>query len=163
MAMKDMQEKKIMFKLMIFCWLIIGFYPLSLAHALELNIPESHAVSLIEKPRCTECHTDETGVAMKPVATFTHSSDWIKTHRFYSSQTSTLCSACHSFSFCTDCHAYKGKGLKPSERYSGSTDRWLPHRGNYLFQHRIDGKIDPTGCFRCHGRQNNRMCKRCHR
>jgi hypothetical protein len=48
MAMKGMQERNIVFKLIIFCWFIIGFYPLGKAHALELNIPESHAVSLIE-------------------------------------------------------------------------------------------------------------------
>ncbi len=161
--MKSVQKRKAKFILIIFCWLITGFYPLGFLHAEEKKIPESHAVLLIDKPRCTECHTDDTGVAMKPVATFTHNTDWMMTHKFYSSQASELCSSCHSFSFCSDCHAYKSKGLKPSQRYSGSTGRWLPHRGNYLFQHRIDGRVDPTGCFRCHGRQNNRVCKRCHR
>jgi len=132
------------------------------AFSVEKRIPESHPIELVEKPRCTECHTDDTGVALKPISTFIHSPDWYGRHRFYASQTSHLCNACHKASFCMDCHAYKDR-LKPSEKYSGSTDRWLPHRGDYLFQHRIDGKIDPTSCFRCHGRQNNRACKRCHR
>ncbi len=161
--MKDIQKRHFVFMLIIVSIFINGYYQSVWAGASELIIPESHALPLTEKPRCTECHTDDTGVALKPIATFSHSSSWINTHRFSASQTSTLCSACHSLSFCTDCHAYKSKGLSPDERFSGSTERWFPHRGNYLFQHRIDGRIDPTACFRCHGRQNNRMCKRCHR
>lgn len=128
----------------------------------EKRIPESHPIELQEKPRCTECHTDDTGVALKPISSFIHGNDWIRIHRFYAAQTSQLCSACHRTSFCLDCHAYKDE-LKPSEKYSGSTERWMPHRGDYLFQHRIDGKIDPLSCFRCHGRQNNWVCKRCHK
>ncbi len=128
----------------------------------ELKIPESHPVELKEKPRCTECHTDDTGVAMKPIGTFSHGSDWVSVHRFYASETNTLCNACHKPSFCIDCHAYKNE-LKPSSQYPDSPERWLPHRGDYIFQHRIDGRIDPTSCFRCHGRMNNRLCLRCHR
>lgn len=142
--------------------LLAGFYPFTRLSAEEKRIPESHIMELVEKPVCTECHTDETGVTLKPVAAFNHNSDWLARHRFYASQTFRLCNACHKVSFCTDCHAYKDE-LKPSDKYSDSPDRWLPHRGDYLFQHRIDGKIDPSSCFRCHGRQNNRSCKRCHR
>jgi hypothetical protein len=130
--------------------------------AAEVRIPDTHPIELSERPRCTECHTDETGVALKPIGAFDHSSDWIALHRFYASQTSRLCNACHKEAFCTDCHAYKNE-LRPSDRYSGSPERWLPHRGDYIFQHRIDGRIDPTSCFRCHGRQNNALCRRCHR
>jgi hypothetical protein len=120
------------------------------ALAIERKIPESHPIQLTEMPLCTECHSDDTGVALKPIATFNHSADFISGHRFYASQSSRLCNACHKVSFCTDCHAYKEE-LKPSEKYSGSTDRWLPHRGDYLF-HRIDGRIDP-GYYRCRNEQ----------
>lgn len=130
--------------------------------AIEKKIPESHPIALLEKPRCTECHIDDTGVALKPIETFVHSHDWVKRHMFYASQTSHLCNACHRTSFCLDCHAHKDE-LEPADKYSGSVDRWLPHRGDYIYQHRIDGRLDPTACFRCHGRQNNRTCKRCHR
>jgi len=130
--------------------------------ALERNIPKSHPVELTELPICTECHSDDTGVALKPIATFNHSADFVSGHRFYASQTYRLCNACHKASFCSDCHAYKEE-LRPSEKYSGSPERWLPHRGDYLFQHRIDGRLDPTSCYRCHGMQNNQVCKRCHR
>jgi hypothetical protein len=27
----------------------------------------------------------------------------------------------------------------------------------------IEGKIDPTSCYRCHGRANNEKCIVCHR
>ncbi|KAF0215019.1 MAG: hypothetical protein FD174_4259, partial [Geobacteraceae bacterium] len=30
-------------------------------------------------------------------------------------------------------------------------------------RHKIDGKTDPTGCYRCHGRTNNEQCLVCHR
>ena len=130
--------------------------------AAEITIPERHPGVLTEIPRCTACHSPDTSVALKPIAAFDHSSDWADKHRFPASESSRVCSMCHKVSFCTDCHAYKDE-LKPSDKYSGSTDRWLPHRGDYLFQHRIDGRLDPAKCFRCHGRQNNRSCKRCHK
>ncbi len=130
--------------------------------AFERRVPTSHPVELVEMPVCTECHSDDTGVALKPIATFNHSADFISGHRYYASQTYRLCNACHKASFCTDCHAYKDE-LKPSEKYSGAPERWLPHRGDYLFQHRIDGRLDPSSCYRCHGTQNNKVCVRCHR
>jgi hypothetical protein len=142
--------------------LLAGFFLSSGALAVEKKIPESHPIPLQEKPRCTECHPDDTGVALKPIDTFIHSPDWFKRHMFYASQASHLCNACHRSSFCLDCHANKDE-LEPADKYSDSIDRWLPHRGDYLYQHRIDARLDPTACFRCHGRQNNRTCKRCHR
>ncbi len=142
--------------------LITALFCAQVAFATEKKIPESHPITLLEKPRCTECHIDDTGVALKPIETFIHSPDWIKRHMFFASETSHLCNACHGTSFCLDCHADKDE-LEPADKYSGSVDRWLPHRGDYLYQHRIDGRLDPTACFRCHGRQNNRTCKRCHR
>jgi len=130
--------------------------------AFERKVPQSHPIELTSAPICTECHTDDTGVALRPVASFNHSADFISGHRFAASATARLCAACHAGSFCTDCHAHKD-GLKPSDRYSSSPERWLPHRGDYLFQHRIDGRLDPTSCYRCHGTRNNSACKRCHR
>lgn len=141
--------------------LLIAASP-DLSTAVERRIPDSHPIALTAAPRCTECHTEDTGVALKPISTFNHSADFIRDHRFYASQSSRLCNACHKVSFCTDCHAYKDD-MKPSEKYSGSPERWLPHRGDYLFQHRIDGRLDPTSCYRCHGTQNNRLCKQCHK
>lgn len=130
--------------------------------AAEMKITGDHPISLSEKPRCTECHPADTEVGFKPIEVYNHDGDWIPRHRFLASQTAVLCNACHKVSFCTDCHAYKEE-LKPSDKHSDSPERWFPHRGDYLFQHRIDGRIDPTSCFRCHGRQNNEICRRCHK
>jgi hypothetical protein len=137
------------------------------ARADDVPIPESHIYHLsdsliAQSIRCTECHTDDTGVALKPIGIFNHSSSFLRRHRFYAVQTDTLCRACHLSSFCTDCHATRAE-LKPSAKHAEAPERWMPHRGDYLFQHRIDGRIDPTTCFRCHGRQNNELCKQCHR
>lgn len=123
--------------------------------------PNSHHFELTEKPLCTECHLSDDSADLKPISSLSHSSDFISSHRFYAMQGSQLCSVCHSPSFCSDCHTNKS-GLKPSDRYQGAPERWLPHRGNYLFQHRIDGSIDPASCFRCHGRRNNKLCLKCH-
>lgn len=133
----------------------------------QLSIPETHIYhrtdsTITKRPRCTECHTDDQGVALKPVAIFNHSSSFIRDHRFYASQNDLMCRACHLPSSCATCHANKAE-LKPSFKHFDAPERASPHRGNYLFQHRIDGRIDPTPCFRCHGRQNNALCRRCHR
>jgi hypothetical protein len=39
----------------------------------------------------------------------------------------------------------------------------LPHRGDYLNQHMIDGRINPALCARCHGRTDNQRCRACHK
>jgi len=41
--------------------------------------------------------------------------------------------------------------------------RDMPHKPGYLSIHRMDGKLDPAGCFKCHGRANNDKCTACHR
>lgn len=142
--------------------LIIALCLLNKISAEENETPESHHIELKNRPVCTECHTSDSSANLKPIASFIHTGDFINRHRFYASQGSNLCNTCHKLSFCTDCHAYKTE-LKPSVRYSGAPDRWLPHRGNYLYQHRIDGRLDPPKCFRCHSRQNNQVCRKCHK
>lgn len=129
----------------------------------EKNMPEKHPIELTDRPICSDCHpSDEDKIMNKPFKTFNHTGDYIKRHKYYASQSSNLCSICHKTSFCTNCHSYKEE-LLPSVKESIKPERWLPHRNNYLFRHRIDGKIDPTSCFRCHGRQNNQRCKKCHK
>ena len=46
-------------------------------------------------------------------------------------------------SFCSDCHAHREE-LKPSDKYKEYVTRDLPHRGDYLTQHQIDGRINPA-------------------
>lgn len=94
-------------------------------------------------PNCTECHTDSYG-AMNHQAL-----DFNRKHGIYASTSRQTCSACHQESFCADCHAHKEE-IKPSDKFAESPERMLPHRGDYLVQHRIDGRIDPASCAKCH-------------
>ncbi|MBI5666056.1 MAG: cytochrome C [Nitrospirae bacterium] len=109
----------------------------------------------IERPICSECHIDEH-------AAMSHTSDFLTRHKFYAARWRQACSLCHRESFCNDCHANKEE-LKPSDKFKDSPDRSLPHRGDYLTQHTIDGRINPAPCFKCHGRKNNERCGACHR
>lgn len=114
-----------------------------------------HPEEITEKPLCSECHDDDK-VALD------HTADYLMRHKFYSTQQQQTCAVCHKQSFCADCHA-NYEEIKPSDKYKDSPERALPHRGDYLTRHQIDGKINPAACFKCHGRQNNRGCRRCHR
>lgn len=118
------------------------------------SIAKLHPVE-IEKPQCSACHTDE-------YAAFDHTPDFSVRHGSYASQRQQACNACHKESFCNDCHANKEE-IKPSDKFKDSPERFLPHRGDYLTQHMIDGKINPALCFKCHGRKNNERCRACHR
>lgn len=105
---------------------------------------------------CTECHSDSWGAMNHQAA------DFYKKHRFYAGTSRQACAACHQESFCIDCHAHKEE-IKPSDKFADSPERSLPHRGDYLSQHKIDGRVNPASCVKCHGRQNNERCVSCHR
>ena len=105
---------------------------------------------------CSECHQDSR-------SSMDHTAEFGKfRHRFVAQQNKQACDVCHVESFCSDCHAHK-EYLKPSDKFADSPERALPHRGDYLNQHKIDGKINPASCMKCHGRQNNERCAICHR
>ena len=114
------------------------------------------------RPQCSTCHEDELKGALKTYASFDHSPKFVKDHRLQAGQDANVCATCHAQSFCSDCHAGKTV-MTPSTKLSDRPDRMTPHKGNYLTMHRIDGKIDPTSCFKCHGRANNDKCTTCHR
>jgi len=109
------------------------------------SIARVHPEAVTGLPNCTECHTDSWGALNHKAP------DFYSKHKFYASS-KAACASCHQESFCADCHALKDL-----------VEHNLPHRGDYLSQHKIDGKINPASCVKCHGRQNNEGCKRCHR
>jgi hypothetical protein len=123
--------------------------------AVHPSVAARHPVEVPTMPVCSECHRDGR-------ATLDHRADFIDRHRFYAAQQNQICVACHAESFCADCHAHQEE-MKPSDKYKDSPARSLPHRGDYLNQHKIDGAVNPASCFPCHGRQNNERCKLCHR
>jgi hypothetical protein len=115
-----------------------------------------HPIEVEAPAICSDCHTDWR-------AAMNHTEEFGKfRHKFTAQQNKQACDVCHVESFCSDCHAHK-ELLKPSDKYKDSPERALPHRGDYLNQHKIDGRINPASCMKCHGRQNNERCKTCHR
>ncbi len=115
-----------------------------------------HPVEVESPVVCSQCHTDWR-------ASMDHSAEFGRfRHKYSAMQNKQACGLCHADSFCADCHANKEE-LKPSDKYKDAPGRALPHRGDYLNQHKIDGKINPSSCFPCHGRQNNERCRVCHK
>jgi hypothetical protein len=127
------------------------------------GLPASHPEALVEGQQviCAECHEDQQKGTLKAFDAFSHTPSFVENHRFYASSDERLCSSCHKSSFCNDCHTNQVE-MKPSIKYGYRPDRVMPHRGNYVTMHKIDGKVDPASCYRCHGRQNNERCMSCH-
>ena len=111
-------------------------------------------------PNCVDCH--EARSENFVYEQFNHTTYFGENHRQQSYQNEQVCSLCHQTSFCNDCHATRVE-LKPSLKEQTDTSRRMPHRGDYLSRHRIDGRIDPTSCFRCHGNPKSaKTCVSCH-
>jgi hypothetical protein len=127
------------------------------------GLPASHPEALVEGQQvsCAECHEDQQKGTLKAFDAFSHTPSFVENHRFYASSDERLCSSCHKSSFCNDCHTNQVE-MKPSIKYGYRPDRVMPHRGNYVTMHKIDGKVDPASCYRCHGRGNNERCMSCH-
>jgi hypothetical protein len=127
----------------------------------DLEVPPRHEqLDRNRMPDCTECHEPRgDGFAYDR---FVHTTFFAENHRHAAYQQEQVCAMCHKASFCNDCHATRVE-LKPSIKNHEESFRRLPHRGDYLSRHRIDGRLDPTSCFRCHGNPKTaRTCARCH-
>jgi hypothetical protein len=128
------------------------------------GLPASHPETLAvgQQVSCAECHDDQQKGTMKALDSFSHTRSFVKNHRFYAASDDRLCSTCHKTSFCADCHTNQVE-MKPSIKYGNRPDMEMPHRGNFMTLHKIEGKLDPASCYRCHGRANNERCVACHR
>lgn len=132
--------------------LSLGLY----ACVTTVSMPKTHPVEVPKPPLCSACHTGEQ-------ISFDHTDDFAKSrHGLQAARRSQVCDLCHRQAFCADCHAGKEE-IKPSDKLKDNPARISPHRGDYLSRHRIDGRIDPVSCLKCHGRTNNARCKACHR
>ncbi len=130
----------------------------------ETSFAPSHPEALgAGRPLCSDCHSNEAMKGgLRTYASFDHTPEFVKNHKFQADQDSSTCASCHAPSFCADCHGGK-VAMRPSTKLADRPDRMSPHRTGYLTLHRFDGKLDPTGCFKCHGRANNDKCTACHR
>lgn len=154
-------RKKILLPLMIAAAiLMIG----CAGSAIRETAPVRHPEELTgEQADCLECHDNGLSGTLKPFETFSHSTPFLLRHGDYALQGQDLCSSCHGESFCMSCHPTE-ESIRPDIRFGNQPDRQtVPHRGDYLVQHRIDGRVDPGSCFRCHGNRNEETCLRCHR
>jgi hypothetical protein len=112
------------------------------------------------RPICTDCH--EPRDEFVAYEQYDHTVLFLNNHKPEASQHPEICSVCHMQQFCSDCHGV-GIELKPSRRHPTDIFRRTPHRGDYLSRHRIEGRINPTSCFRCHGNPKTaRTCVKCH-
>ncbi len=125
------------------------------AFAETQDLPKQHPEEIETAPYCSDCHEDAKRV-------LDHTRDFAKRHKFYAYQQKAVCMICHKESFCMDCHANKEE-IKPSDKFKDAPKRSFPHRGDYITRHKIDGRINPAACIKCHGRRNNARCKLCHR
>lgn len=130
----------------------------------ETSFAASHPQELgAGRPMCSECHsTDVSKGTLKTYASLDHTTDFVKNHKYQANQEANSCASCHGQSFCADCHGGKVP-MKPATRLSDRPDRIAPHRGDYMTLHRMEGKMDPSSCYTCHGRANNDKCRACHR
>lgn len=144
--------------------LVLGLFTGCSMLSTETSFAPSHPEQLgAGRPLCSDCHSNEAMKGgFKSYASFDHTPTFVKNHRQQANQDAGACVSCHAPSFCTDCHGGKVPVL-PSTRLSDRPDRMSPHRTGYLTLHRFDGKMDPTSCFKCHGRANNDKCTACHR
>lgn len=113
------------------------------------------------RPICVDCH--EARSDKLAFADFNHTPLFATNHKLVASRSVQVCTMCHQQSFCNDCHA-TGIELKPSLKNQSDTYRGMQHRGDYQSRHSIDGRLDPTPCYRCHGNPKAaQTCIPCHR
>jgi len=107
-------------------------------------------------PVCTSCHD-------AALAAANHDSRWMKSHGAVALREQRTCEMCHQTSSCADCHAGRQEEIKPSDKRPSRFDAATPHHGDWLTQHRVEGRLDPASCFPCHGRKNTGRCGTCHK
>jgi len=98
---------------------------------------------------CTLCHENKQD--LKPL---NHGGEFVREHAKYSRR--QVCSACHSTSYCTDCHynTQKLSNVKGEE-----THRVLIHQGNWINRHGIKAQTNNFRCISCH---DTSYCSSCH-
>lgn len=154
-----MHSKQILLSI-IFLLLVIVATPSKMATA-DQKIYRRHPTPKNEDLRtCTICHEPDDRF---PFKRYNHTPLFTEKHAGAARANVSVCRMCHGSSDCSACHGV-GIGLTPEIKNHADPRPGSPHRGNYLARHRIDGHLNPTTCFRCHGApRTSRSCRRCHR
>ncbi len=138
--------------------LLLSTVPSGWSHSYQL--PLRHPDEGEDMRTCTDCH--DTSDDPFPYRRFNHTLLFGEKHYRVARTGRPVCQMCHRSSDCAACHGV-GVELKPSLRNHADPRGLKPHRGDYLTRHRIDGRINPTKCFRCHGAPKTaRSCAPCH-
>ncbi len=149
-----------------YTWILTALLPLLLLacatqNAYRLPVAHPNIFELGERREfCTKCH----GHKKEPIdfERYNHTALFTDSHRLVAYQDERVCSLCHSQAFCSDCHSTRVE-LKPSIKNPTENYRRVQHRGDFLVRHRIEGRMDPTSCFRCHGNPKSaQTCQPCH-
>jgi hypothetical protein len=108
--------------------------------------------------KCTPCHVDLKQYE-KPVATFQHAGDFLRTHGGLARPTAESCAQCHDQTFCADCHSGTTAPARQSVLFPEAVQRDFIHRGDYQSRHMIEAGANPASCRKCHG---SAFCDSCH-
>lgn len=149
------------YHILIIALFIVSFFIGCAALQTKMSIPKTHPEKLTQKPICSDCHDEKNNVGVKPFSYYNHNASFFDEHGSVASSSSAVCESCHKEKFCSDCHGNKEE-IVPSRKLGNQPDITSPHRGDYFTKHKIDGRLNKSECFACHGRRNNSSCDRCH-
>jgi hypothetical protein len=107
---------------------------------------------------CRACHLDLGKFPLRPVSTFSHRDDYVRTHAAEARARGAACATCHEQSFCAECHS-RTAPVKIEALLPERVDRAFIHRGDFVGRHAIEASADPAMCSRCHGTS---FCQECH-
>jgi hypothetical protein len=107
---------------------------------------------------CETCHDDLGRFPVRPVASFSHEGNFIRTHGDHARTSAETCAKCHDQTSCADCHA-RTVPMKVELRFPEDVVSEFIHRGDYVSRHMIEARADQATCQRCHGTS---FCDSCH-
>ena len=111
-----------------------------------------------EAGRCTPCHVDLKQYP-KPMESFRHAGDFLKTHGGLAKPSAESCAQCHDQTFCADCHSATTAPARQAVLFPEEVQRDFIHRGDYQSRHMIEAGANPASCRKCHG---SAFCDSCH-
>ena len=112
-----------------------------------------------DRLRCTDCHDRLTDYALRPAASLSHDTNFLRQHGRRASGRTAECTTCHDQAYCSDCHG-ANEPLVAALRLPDRSDRQFMHSGDYATRHAYDASQDGGACLRCHGVSS---CETCHR
>ena len=111
-----------------------------------------------ERANCTPCHIRSELSRLMPQTFLRHDAAWLERHGMSASRQANICQACHSQTWCADCHE-QSRGLLIEQRKPDNIERQFKHVGDFIVRHPIEARSRPATCLRCH---TSDSCDSCH-